>query len=314
MRRRTFQSSSNLFLCRFMALTEPPAPPCWQRRPPLPPQRRPWRSFAELCQEQVGSRPQIPPRPGLGLLPLEPRAPGQPRSTEPVLEDLPGARRCLKKEIRLALRQCSSIQMLDATIAAAKGKLGRSPPEGIALQRLLSALRQQANQAKAGGTRKVGKLISQALRQEESHRRFSLARHGSGKKKDVRGPRKAIFRRSDELASVLQSLEPEVADLEKLIQVAFKQVGRAGRLSKKDLWKALRLCGFKEIRHDWLEEIYEGLTMVSFIGPEDFEKLVREYDQRQRQSYLEAFRRFDVDNSDQISTEELQEARHFSSL
>ena len=234
--------------------------------------------------------------------PSQGSSPSSPSRKELDAEELSNARLRLKQEIRSALRQCSSIQVLDATIAAAKGKLGRSPPEGQPLRDLLSVLHQKA---KARSAKKVAKLISQTLRQEESHRRFSLARHGSDKKRDLRGPRKAIFRRGDELASVLQSFDPESPDLEKLIQAAFRQVGRAGRLSKKDLRKALRLCGFKDIRNDWLEEIYEGLTMVSFIGPEDFEKLVHEYDERQREMYLEAFKKFDVDCSDQISTEEL---------
>ena len=107
---------------------------------------------------------------------------------------------------------------------------------------------------------------------------------------------------------MLQSFEPEAADLSQLIQAAFRHLGRGGRLNKKDLRRALRHCGFKDVKSDWLEEIYEGLTMVNFIGSEDFEKLVNEYDDRQRQGYLQAFRKFDVDQSDQISTEELQEA------
>ena len=99
-----------------------------------------------------------------------------------------------------------------------------------------------------------------------------------------------------------------MAQLDQLILAAFRQVGRGGRLNKKDLRRALRLCGFKDVNNDWLEEIYESLTMVSFIDAEDFEKLVTEYDNRQREAYFEAFQKFDVDHSDQISTEELQEA------
>lgn len=238
-----------------------------------------------------------------------PNRPGQQKENSNEQEDLSAARLCLKQEIRAALRQCSSIQVLDATLAAARGK-SKPPPEGREpLKKLLAVLRPVKHAKAAQGARRVGKLISQALRQEESHRRFSLVRqsgHGD-RKKDRRSPRKAIFRGDNELASMLQSFEPEVADLNQLIQAAFRHIGRGGRLNKKDLRRALRHCGFKDVKSDWLEEIYEGLTMVNFIGSEDFEKLVNEYDERQRQGYLQAFRKFDVDQSDQISTEELQE-------
>ncbi|CAK9026740.1 unnamed protein product [Durusdinium trenchii] len=47
--------------------------------------------------------------------------------------------------------------------------------------------------------------------------------------------------------------------------------------------------------------------MVPFLGAEEFENFVNEYTTRQQEAYAEAFRKFDVDDSEQISTEELQE-------
>lgn len=95
--------------------------------------------------------------------------------------------------------------------------------------------------------------------------------------------------------------------MEKLIKTAFRQVSRGGRLNKEDLPKALRHCRFKDVREQWVEEIYEGITMVPFVEAEDFEKFVNEYAEKQQEAYAEAFRKFDVDESDQISTQELQE-------
>ncbi|CAE7219480.1 cal-1 [Symbiodinium necroappetens] len=288
----------------------PPETPRWHFRPPVPAGQRPWRNFTEHCREKIGNRPEIPPAPrGFSLEPLESRRVEAPQSGPGKEEDFSAARLCLKQEIRAALRQCSSIQVLDATLAAARGK-SKPPPEGREpLKKLLAVLRPAKHTKAAHGAHRVGKLISQALRQEESHRRFSLVRQSghADRKKDRRSPRKAIFRGENELASMLQSFEPEAADLSQLIQAAFRHLGRGGRLNKKDLRRALRHCGFKDVKSDWLEEIYERLTMVNFIGSEDFEKLVNEYDDRQRQGYLQAFRKFDVDQSDQISTEELQE-------
>lgn len=122
---------------------------------------------------------------------------------------------------------------------------------------------------------------------------------------------KAVGRRSElnagTLASLLQWAEVESEDLEKLIKTAFRQVSRGGRLNREDLPKALRHCRFKDVREQWVEEIYEGITMVPFVEAEDFEKFVNEYAEKQQEAYAEAFRKFDVDESDQISTQELQE-------
>ena len=152
--------------------------------------------------------------------------------------------------------------------------------------------------------------MSQVLRQEGEHRRFALADSKNRKKELFFTPRKATVGCRSELpllASLQQLMDAQPDDLEKLIRNAFRQVSRSGRLNKEDLPRALRHCRFKDVKEQWLEEIYEEITMTPFLGADEFETFVNEYASRQQGLYEEAFRKFDVDESDQISTEELQE-------
>lgn len=288
--------------------------------------------FGVDLRQAVGDRPKLPPplyRQSVDL----PETPspkseakvttqGQPTfgkvsfGEEPEPDDVPPTlREVLQKEIRAGLRKCTSIQVLDATLASARGKFrGRCPREGARIVKVLQLF------SKAQGPtppKKVAKQLSQVLRQEGEHRRFALVaekkqRRGEDRRKELFfAPRKAVGRRSElnagTLASLLQWAEVESEDLEKLIKTAFRQVSRGGRLNREDLPKALRHCRFKDVREQWVEEIYEGITMVPFVEAEDFEKFVNEYAEKQQEAYAEAFRKFDVDESDQISTQELQE-------
>ena len=315
--------------------------PSPRRVPPakqLGPLSRP-KDFGAHLRKMVADRPKLPPPlflPSRGVPPSSPgsetpspkakaeASQGQMTFGQALSEELSDAnqalslREVLQKEIRAALCQCNSIQVLDATLAAARGKLrGRHPKEAGRIVKVLKLFSQSQGPKPA---KKVIKLISQVLRQEGEHRRFALVaetKRARGDKSDKRkemffaGRRAHVGRRSElntgNLASILQWAEAECEDLEKLIKTAFRQVSRAGRLNREDLPKALRLCHFKDVKEAWVEEIYEGITMVPFVGQEDFEKFVNEYADKQQEAYAEAFHKFDVDESDQISTPELQE-------
>jgi len=312
--------------------------PSPRRVPPakqLGPLRLP-QGYGAHVRQVVGDRPKLPPplyrqsvdlpeTPSPKSIKSEAKVTTQGQATfgkvsfgeEPEADDAPATlREVLQKEIRAGLRKCTSIQVLDATLASARGKFrGRCPREGSRIVKVLQLF------SKAQGPtppKKVAKQLSQVLRQEGEHRRFALMaekkrRRGEDRRKELFfAPRKAhVGRRSElntgTLASLLQWAEVESEDLEKLIKTAFRQVSRGGRLNKEDLPKALRHCRFKDVREQWVEEIYEGITMVPFVGAEDFEKFVNEYAEKQQEAYAEAFRKFDVDESDQISTQELQE-------
>eukprot|EP00913_Durusdinium_trenchii_P000990 g913.t2 len=170
----------------------------WPRRAPpaqLEPLSRHDRSVTAHLRELLGDPPKIPP----------PSRSWQTEKTNGKALEGDGDGRCQGQasvtfqhqeieELRAALRSCSSIQVLDATLTAARGK-GRCPRESRRILKVLNAFWHSQGRRRR---RSAMKLMSQVLRQEGEHRRFALADKGQRKKELFFTPRGVLrLERSD---------------------------------------------------------------------------------------------------------------------
>jgi Ca2+-binding EF-hand superfamily protein len=94
---------------------------------------------------------------------------------------------------------------------------------------------------------------------------------------------------------------------EPLWRSVFQKVQDDGQVHHDDLLSALELSGFHCPDQEWVDDVYYRITQYSAIGADDFVALVRLYALRQKQAFIEAFRRADTDGSNELERHELRD-------
>eukprot|EP00930_Biecheleria_cincta_P034186 TRINITY_DN2363_c0_g2_i1.p1 TRINITY_DN2363_c0_g2~~TRINITY_DN2363_c0_g2_i1.p1 ORF type:complete len:1015 (-),score=186.29 TRINITY_DN2363_c0_g2_i1:244-2835(-) len=245
------------------------------------------------------------------------------------------AQRHLRKVIRNAVHQCSTIQALDASLATVRQPGGlHVPKEGAELSKVLhGALRG----VKKENQKQCAHLLMQILTQEAQHHRFALvSEQGSSDARLQRFLQKSsakvevvqqtkhpkeqdavqLLESSDkgETCSLKQALgEQNEAHFQKgaasskLWSEAFNQVARSGRLQKQRLPRAVVMAGFGVSVRSWIDEICKDLsaTGLSVMTQGQYLDFIRLYSARTGDAQKKIFERIDTDKSGTISAREL---------
>lgn len=93
---------------------------------------------------------------------------------------------------------------------------------------------------------------------------------------------------------------------EPLWRSVFQKIQDDGQVHQDDLISALELSGFHNPDQEWVDDVYYRITQYSAIGADDFVALVRLYCLRQKQAFIDAFRRADTDGSNELDRSELK--------
>mmetsp|Transcript_16014 Transcript_16014/g.40082 ORF Transcript_16014/g.40082 Transcript_16014/m.40082 type:complete len:972 (-) Transcript_16014:87-3002(-) len=359
----------------------PPAPVGPSRTPVVPPPplpdtaARPWQSsYRQVVALSAGQPPELPPcvgkegvyqrapkgadKPVQALFPRwvvpsgrcsptsesvsSPKAKQNACTWQPTADENADVRQLLRETIRAVLARCSTVQELDATLAAARDL--RQSGRGIH-GRLARVLRRAKDMRESGIRSSVWRsMLAQMVNQEAQHRRFALAdtahadvtglpnSHSGGSVARTSGDVvKSALRTSNTRAPSEQRATLGLVDVvvvgadaseaglagaktavpqddvkrERRWRTVFGRVAKAGRIQREDLVRAMELSGFQHAVKKWMDEVYDNITMVASLNSEDFLKFQRNYDAHQREEYRKVFQDADVDGSGSVDASEL---------
>eukprot|EP00931_Biecheleriopsis_adriatica_P033219 TRINITY_DN19287_c0_g1_i1.p1 TRINITY_DN19287_c0_g1~~TRINITY_DN19287_c0_g1_i1.p1 ORF type:complete len:1027 (+),score=217.47 TRINITY_DN19287_c0_g1_i1:187-3267(+) len=241
------------------------------------------------------------------------------------------ARRHLRKVLQEALKQCASVQTLDATLLAVRRDGKECPTEGLQLLKVIKKALGDDGPLSA-----KAKVISQVLKQEVQHYRMALiservpppitrserAQQRRSREDQVEAQVVADAARSKPAdvsqdagqnlaASMLQkalttnAIQVSQDNSEHKWHKAFHKAAKRDKLHWEDIARAMLWSGFKHQVKAWVEESYKEITTASALTLEEYIDFLGAYSKRQNQACEEAFRRIDVDGSGQIGMEEL---------
>jgi len=105
------------------------------------------------------------------------------------------------------------------------------------------------------------------------------------------------------------SATPKQSDLKRegKWRLAFGRLASGGQLRRESLLRAMEMSGFQHIIREWVDEVYEGITMVSSLTSAEYVKFLRGYEAHKQNQYIKAFEAADEDQSGQLDVSELSQ-------